>query len=119
MKVLLTVLGCMSFGLAVLGVFLPVLPTTPLLLLAAALFLRGNRHWYEWLMNHPKFGPYIANFQIYKAIPLKIKVIAVSMVWLTLLYCAVFVAGHWAFRAFFILLATAITIHILSYKTLK
>lgn len=119
MKVLLTVLGFISFGLAVLGVFLPVLPTTPLLLLAAALFLRGNRHWYEWLMNHPKFGPYIANFQIHKAIPLKIKVIAVSMVWITLLYCAVFVAEHWAFRAFFIILATAITVHILSYKTLK
>ena len=119
MNVLLTIFGLISLGFAILGIFLPVLPTTPLLLLAAYLFMRGNKGLYDWLMNHPKFGPYIANFQIHKAIPLKIKVIAVSMVWLTLLYCAVFVAEHWAFRAFFILLATAITIHILSYKTLK
>lgn len=119
MRFLLTVLGFISLGFAVLGVFLPVLPTTPLLLLAAALFLRGNRHWYEWLMSHPKFGPYIRNFTTYRAIPLKVKVVAVTMVWLTLLNCAVFVARHWIFRLFFILLATAITIHILSYRTLK
>lgn len=119
MKILLTILGFVSLGFAILGVFLPVLPTTPLLLLAAALFLRGNRHWYEWLMNHPKFGPYISNFVVHKAIPARVKAVSVSMVWITLLNCAVFVADHWAFRAFFIILAAAITIHILSYKTLK
>ena len=119
MKILLTILGFVSLGFAILGVFLPVLPTTPLLLLAAALFLRGNRHWYEWLMNHPKFGPYISNFVVHKAIPARVKAVSVSMVWITLLNCAVFVADHWAFRAFFIILAAAITTHILSYKTLK
>lgn len=119
MKILLTILGFVSLGFAILGVFLPVLPTTPLLLLAAALFLRGNRHWYEWLMNHPKFGPYISNFVVHKAIPARVKAVSVSMVWITLLNCAVFVADHWAFRAFFVILAAAITIHILSYKTLK
>lgn len=119
MKILLTILGFVSLGFAILGVFLPVMPTTPLLLLAAALFLRGNRHWYEWLMNHPKFGPYISNFVVHKAIPARVKAVSVSMVWITLLNCAVFVADHWAFRAFFIILAAAITIHILSYKTLK
>ena len=119
MKVILTVLGFLSLGLAILGVFLPVLPTTPLLLLAAALFLRGNKRWHEWLMNHPKFGPYIENFTVHKAIPLRVKVVSVTMVWITLLNCALFVAEHWAFRSFFVLLAIAITIHILSYRTLK
>ena len=119
MKHILTVLGLISLGLGILGIFLPILPTTPLLLLAAALFLRSNRKLYDWLLNHPKLGPYIRNFMEYKAIPLKIKVIAVSMVWLTLLNCAIFVAEHWLFRLFFIALAAAITIHILSYKTLE
>lgn len=119
MKILLTILGLISLGLGILGAFLPVLPTTPLLLLAAFLFLRSNRRLYDWLMNHPKMGPYITNFIKHKAIPLRVKVIAVSTLWLTLLYCAVFVAEHWAFRAFFILLAICITWHILSYKTLK
>ncbi|MBQ6879200.1 MAG: DUF454 family protein [Bacteroidales bacterium] len=119
MKILLTALGLLSLGLGVLGIFLPVLPTTPLLLLAAALFLRGNRNLYDWLMNHPELGPYIRNFMEHKAIPLRVKVISVSLVWITLLNCAIFVAEHWAFRLFFILLATAITVHILSYKTMK
>lgn len=119
LNIILTILGLLSLGLGILGAFLPVLPTTPLLLLSAALFLRGNRRLYDWLMNHPKLGPYITNFMKHKAIPLRIKVVAVTTLWLTLLYCAVFVAEHWAFRAFFIVLAIAITIHILSYKTLK
>lgn len=119
MKILLTALGLLSLGLGILGIFLPVLPTTPLLLLAAALFLRGNRNLYDWLLNHPELGPYIRNFMEHKAIPLRVKVISVSLVWITLLNCAIFVAEHWAFRLFFILLATAITVHILSYKTMK
>ncbi len=119
MKILLTALGLLSLGLGVLGIFLPVLPTTPLLLLAAALFLRGNRNLYDWLLNHPELGPYIRNFMEHKAIPLRVKVISVSLVWITLINCAIFVAEHWAFRLFFILLATAITVHILSYKTMK
>ena len=118
-SLVLTILGliCLSFG--ILGAFLPVLPTTPFLLLAAALFLRGNRGLYEWLMNHPKLGPYISNFMEHKAIPLNVKVIAVSTLWLTLLYCAIFVAEHWALRGLFILIAICVTVHILSYKTLK
>lgn len=117
MKILLTILGFISFGLAILGMFLPVLPTTPLLLLAAVLFLKGNKRWYDWLMNHPKFGPYISNFLVEKSIPLRMKVVSVTLVWITLLNCAIFVASHWAFRAGFILLAAAITWHVLSYKT--
>ena len=80
MKILLTALGLLSLGLGVLGIFLPVLPTTPLLLLAAALFLRGNRNLYDWLLNHPELGPYIRNFMEHKAIPLRVKVISVSLV---------------------------------------
>ncbi len=119
MRYILTILGLISLGLGILGAFLPVLPTTPLLLLSAALFLRGNRRLYDWLMNHPRLGVYISNFMKHKAIPLRVKVVAVSMLWITLLYCAIWVAGHWAFRLFFILIAIGVTIHILSYKTLK
>ena len=119
MKWFLTILGFIALGLGILGAFLPVLPTTPFLLLAAALFLRGNKDRYEWLLAHPKFGPYIRNFMVYKAIPLRIKVISVSLVWITLLNCAIFVADRLIFRILFLALATAITIHILSYKTLR
>ena len=119
MNIVLTILGLISLGLGVLGAFLPVLPTTPFLLLAAALFLRGNKNLHDWLMNHPKLGTYITNFTQHKAIPLRVKVVSVTTLWLTLLYCAFFVAEHWALRAMFLAIAVCVTIHILSYKTLK
>ena len=119
MKYLLAALGLISLGLGILGIFLPVLPTTPFLLLTSFLFLKSSRPLYEWLMNHPKLGPYIKNFMVHKTLPLRVKIISVSMVWITLLYCAFFVAGHCALSMLFILLATAITKHILSYKTLN
>ena len=119
MKIFLTIFGLVSLALGVLGAFLPVLPTTPFLLLAAALFLRGNPRLHKWLMEHPKLGPYIRNFTEYKAIPMRVKVVSGSLVWITLTFCAVSVAEQWALRALFLVLAVAITVHILSYRTLK
>ena len=119
MRMFLTLMGLISLGLGILGAFLPVLPTTPLLLLSAALFLRGNERLYDWLMNHPKLGTYISNFTKHKAIPLRVKIVSISLLWLTLLNCAIFVTDHFALRMFFLILAVAVTVHILSYKTLK
>ena len=119
MKFILTIFGLISLGLGIMGIFLPVLPTTPFLLLAAALFLRSDRRLYDWLLNHPKLGNYIRNFIEYKAIPLHVKILSIALIWITLTFCAVSVVEHWALRAMFLLLAAAITIHILSYKTLK
>ena len=119
MRLFLTLMGLISLGLGILGAFLPVLPTTPLLLLSAALFLRGNEKLYDWLMNHPKLGTYISNFTKHKAIPLRVKVVSITFLWLTLLNCAIFVADHIALRLFFLVLAVTVTVHILSYRTLK
>ncbi len=119
MNIFLTISGLIALGLGVLGAFLPVLPTTPFLLLAAALFLRGNKRLYAWLVNHPRLGTYISTFLKHKAIPLRIKVVSVTTLWLTLLYCAIFVAEHWALRSLFIVIAVGVTVHILSYRTLK
>ena len=70
-------------------------------------------------MNHPRLGAYIRNFTEQKAIPLRVKIVAISTLWLTQLYCAIFVAEHWALKALFILIAVCVTVHILSYKTLR
>lgn len=119
MRFLLAFLGCVSLALGVVGVFLPVLPTTPFLLLSAALFVRSSKRLHSWLMTHKHLGPYIKNFQENKAIPLRVKIVSVSMVWLTLLYCAVFVAGQWWQALLFIVIALCVSAHILHYKTLK
>ena len=119
MRILYIIWGSLSLALGILGIFLPVLPTTPFLLLSAAMYMRGSQQLYDWLMAHKHLGPYIKNFREYKALPMRVKVVSVSMVWATLLYCAFFVAKEWWWSAMFIVVATGVTIHILSYKTLK
>lgn len=119
MKYILAFLGSLSLALGILGIFLPVLPTTPFLLLAAALYVRSSERLYNWLMQHRHLGPYIKNFRENKAIPLRVKIVSVGLVWVTLLYCAVFVAKEWWMSLVFVIIATAVSIHILHYKTLK
>ena len=119
MKFLFAFLGSLSLALGIMGVFLPVLPTTPFLLLSAALYMRSSQRLYDWLMSHKHLGAYIRNFREHKALPLRVKVVSVTMVWATLLYCAVFVAKEWWMSLLFIAIALGVTIHILSYRTLK
>ena len=119
-KIILVILGAVSFGLAVAGIFLPLLPTTPLLLLAATLWLKSSDKLYDWLLNHPVFGKYIENFRTHRAIPLRVKIYSVTLVWLTIGYCIFAVVDKWWWaQVLMALLAAAITWHILSYKTLK
>ena len=120
MRIILILIGSVSFALGVLGIFLPMLPTTPFLFLSAAVWLKASPSLYEWLLNHKVFGEYIRNFREHRAIPLRVKIISVSMVWLTIGYCIFAVVDEWWWAQLLMaLLATAISWHILSYKTLK
>lgn len=119
MKYLFIVLGSLCVGLGILGIFLPLLPTTPFLLLAAALYVRSSSRLYHWLLYQPYLGPYIRNFRQYRAIPLRVKVISVTLVWVTILYSVCRVVESNSIRLFLLLLAISITWHILSYKTLR
>jgi uncharacterized membrane protein YbaN (DUF454 family) len=119
-KKLFIILGSLSLGLGVLGIFVPLLPTTPLLLLSAALYFKGSPRLYEWLINHPRLGEYIRNFREHRAIPLRAKIVSVSMVALTIGYCVVAVVDDWWWaQVLMTLLAVAIIWHILSFATLR
>lgn len=72
MRYLLAAAGVLSLSIGIAGIFLPLVPTTPLLLLAAALFCRSSPKLYGWLLAHPVFGTYIRNYRENKAIPLKV-----------------------------------------------
>lgn len=112
-------LGFISLALAIIGIFVPLLPTTPFLLLSAALFFRGSPKLYDWLINHKIFGEYIRNFREHKAIPLYTKIFAVATLWAVILSTAFFVVDQWLLRGVLFVIATGVTIHILHYKTLK
>ena len=119
MKYLLITLGSICLVLGVIGIFLPLLPTTPFLLLAAALYVRSSERLYQWLIHQKYLGNYIRNFREHRAIPLHAKILSISMVWITLVYCAITISEHIAIKALFIVLAASVTWHILTYKTLK
>ena len=120
MRIFLIIVGCVSLVLGILGMFLPLLPTTPFLLLSAAAWVKASPALYQWLLNHKVFGEYIRNFREHRAIPLRAKIVSVSLVWLTIGYCIFAVVDEWWWaQVLMTLLAIGISWHILSFKTLK
>lgn len=106
-------------GLGILGIFLPLLPTTPLLLLAAACYARSSERFYNWLLYNKWFGNYVRNYQERKGVPLKVKALSVSLLWLTIGYSVAFVVHSPLVRVILILVALGVTTHILSIRTLR
>ena len=119
-RTFLIILGGLSLLLGLLGIFVPLLPTTPFLLLAAALWVRSSPRLYAWLLSHRRLGPYIRNFRENRAIPLRAKVFSVTLLWATLLYCIVAVVDAWWWAQLVLLcVAVGVTWHILSFATLR
>jgi uncharacterized membrane protein YbaN (DUF454 family) len=77
------VLGTIFLGLGALGLVLPILPTTPFVLLAAACYLRASERLHRWLVTSRTFGPTIVAWQEHGAIPTRAKVIAIVLIALT------------------------------------
>lgn len=119
MKLLYAILGTVSLCLGILGIFLPLLPTTPFLLLTAALYFRSSPKLYNWLIRHKYFGSYIRNFREHKAMPLKAKILSITLLWITMLNCVFFVVSYPWLKIILLLIAVGTTYYILSFKTLK
>lgn len=116
MRYLYIFFGTLSLIVGIIGIFLPVLPTTPLLLLAAFCYYRSSKRLYDWLMNHPHLGTYIRNFTEKKVIPLHTKIIILTLLWASLLFCAYILHPIWL-KVLMMVIAIGVTWHILSYKS--
>jgi uncharacterized membrane protein YbaN (DUF454 family) len=111
MKALLNVIGIFALVLGIVGIFLPLLPTTPFLLLASACFARGSKPLHNWLLNHRVFGEYLRNFEEGKGIPLKAKVVATTLLWASLSWSMIqfdAIASRLALAA----IGTAVTVYL-------
>jgi uncharacterized membrane protein YbaN (DUF454 family) len=114
---LLMTIGILSVGLGTAGIFLPLLPTTPFLLFAAACFIRSSDRLYQWLIHNRWFGSYTRNYQEHRTLPLRAKVITPVLLWTTMTYSVLILLHHWALQVLLILIAAAVTVHLLSLKT--
>ena len=118
-KWVLIIVGSFFTGLGIIGIFLPLLPTTPFLLLAAACYIRSSERLYSWLINNKWIGRYIKNYLEGKGVPLKSKVLSISALWITIGYSVFFVVNIFSVRVILILIAIGVTMHLLSIRTFK
>jgi uncharacterized protein len=119
-RALLIIAGSISLALGAIGIFVPILPTTPFLLLSAACYMRSSDRLLNWLLNNRWFGQYIKNYQEGRGIPKKTKIIALTFLWITIAYSACFVVDEILIAQIALLLVAAgVSIHLIRTPTFK
>lgn len=116
---LLIASGTICVALGTLGVFVPVLPTTPFLLLAAFFYARSSERFHRWLLGNHWFGQYIKNYQQGRGILLRDKIIALIALWLALSFTVLTTAPAWWVKLLLLSVGIGVTMHILRINTLK
>ena len=119
LKMLLFAGGTISLGLGILGIFLPLLPTTPFLILSALLYARSSRKLHGWIMHNRLFGRYIENYVSGGGIPLPAKIVIIAVLWITIGISALFVVSSLIIRIVLLLVATGVSVHIITVRTLR
>ena len=117
-RALYFIAGTLCLILGIIGIILPILPTTPFLLLAVACFLRSSEKFYNLLLNSRILGSYIRNYKEGKGMPRKIKAFTIAMLWITILISFFLIPIIWV-RCILIIIAIAVTIHIILIRPKK
>jgi uncharacterized membrane protein YbaN (DUF454 family) len=118
--------GMICLFLGVIGIVLPILPTTPFLLAAAACFCKSSSRMYNWLLNNRSFGEYIKNYREGRGLPLRTKISALTVLWLTIGFSTVFLLNRLLppqlvipMQLVMVVVAVGVSIHILRLPTFK
>jgi len=109
--------GHISLALAFMGIFLPLLPTVPFLILSAACYARGSPRLYNWLLHNRWFGHHIKNWREGRGIPLKAKILAVIMITISIGYSVFYIVPYLAAKALLVLVALAVSCYIVTRPT--
>ncbi|WP_017523710.1 YbaN family protein [Pusillimonas noertemannii] len=119
MKIFFNVVGSIALALAIIGAAIPLVPTTPFLLLAAACFMRGSERMYRWLTGNRVFGRYLLDFQERKGVTLRVKLTAIAVMWVSLSY-SIYMLPSLALRIPLALMGIGVTAYLaLGLKTLQ
>jgi len=125
-RALWLIAGTICLVLGAIGIVLPVLPTTPFLLAAAACYYKSSPRMHKWLLNNRWFGEYIRNYKEGKGLTLKTKITALTMLWITIGVSTVFMLDRLLpaqlvlpIQLIMIAVAIAVSTHILRLPTFK
>lgn len=112
----LLAIGLTAVALGVLGIFLPVLPTVPFLLLATACFARSSERFYSWLLDHAHLGPMVRPYLEGKGLSRRSKQKAIALIWASILFSMLLVGKPWV-QGLLILIALGVTGYLLRLPT--
>lgn len=110
-------IGWLSLGLGVLGIVLPLLPTAPFVLLAAACFMRSSSRMHDWLVGHPLLGAHISDYLRGRGLRRQTKSVALVTLWLSVSMSSWLLVPLAYADAAMVLMAAGVTIHILRLPT--
>ena len=117
-RILLQVLGTLSVVLGIVGIFLPLLPTTPFLLLSSWCFVRSSDKMNQRLMHNKYLGPYIANYKSKRGITKRNKIYSLLFLYVTLGISFIYGPEYWWLKLGLAFIGIAVSVHILRFKTL-
>ena len=118
MKLINCFLGFFFLFLGAIGIILPLLPTTPFLLLASYFFIKSSKKLSNWLITHKLFGHYLDNYLKYKAVSNKTKFFAIIILWSSITASALII-NHILIYIILDIVAISVSIHILKLKNIK
>ena len=118
-RFLLIGFGTLCVALGVVGIFVPILPTTPFLLLAAFCYARSSQRVLNWLLTNHWLGAYIKNYREGRGIPRREKVLTILALWLTIGFSTLYAVSVWWGRLLLIVVAIGVTVHLLRIRTFK
>ncbi len=120
-RVICYIVGITSLGLAILGLILPLLPTTPFLILSAICFAKSSIRLYNWLHSNRFFGKELSRYRNREGIPLRLKVYTLSLLWITILSSVHFFVApdRLLIKILLVLIATGVSFHVLMIKTYR
>lgn len=118
-KYFLIALGWFFVAMGIIGIFVPIWPTTIFFILAAWCFAKSSEKFYNWLINHPRFGKFISNYREHRGMPLKAKIIAVTMVVVAIGSSVIFFTQTIWVRILLVGIALGVSGYILSLNTIR
>ncbi len=103
--------GTICLILGIIGIVLPIFPTTPFLLLAAACYFRSSEKAYNWLLSNKVFGNLIKSYREGKGLPIKVRIITIALLWITIAISIIFIQIILV-QILLLVIATLVSIHV-------